>query len=185
MTYPTPDAARLGEQVASVLSDGTPVHEHRTRGLDHGAWVPLKVMYPGADVPTVQLSLPTEDPWSLVEIGRRLRPLRRQGVLLIGSGFLTHGLPFLSRSEFDGSAGPPDWSVAFDRWAGDALGRGDLSELTAFRQAAPGMPHAHPTVEHFVPLFVTMGAAERPDTPVTTVIDGFAFGLSKRSFQVA
>jgi 4,5-DOPA dioxygenase extradiol len=185
MTYPTPDATGLGAQVASLMPDGAPLHEHTSRGLDHGAWVPLKVMYPNADIPTVQLSLPTEDPWSLVDIGRRLRPLRDEGILVIGSGFLTHGLPFLNRAHFDGSAPPPGWSVEFDEWAREALAAGDIDTLAAYRDKAPGMPFAHPTVEHFLPLFVTMGMADRPDTPVTTVIDGFAFGLSKRSFEAA
>ena len=183
MTYPTPDAADLAGQVAAVMPDGAPLHQHRSRGLDHGAWVPLKVMYPNADVPAVQLSLPTDDPWRLVEIGRRLRPLREQGVLVIGSGFMTHGLPFLTRGDYDGTTAPQGWSVEFDEWSRQALAGGDLETLAAYEKA-PGMPFAHPTVEHFLPLFVTMGTADRPDAPVRTVIEGFAFGLSKRSFEV-
>jgi 4,5-DOPA dioxygenase extradiol len=183
MTYPTPDAAGLAGQVTAVMPDGAPLHQHRSRGLDHGAWVPLKVMYPNADVPAVQLSLPTDDPWRLVEIGRRLRPLREQGVLVIGSGFMTHGLPYLTRGDFDGTTAPQGWSVEFDEWSREALAGGDLETLAAFEKA-PGMPFAHPTVEHFLPLFVTMGTADRPDAPVRTVIEGFAFGLSKRSFEV-
>jgi 4,5-DOPA dioxygenase extradiol len=183
MTYPTPDAAGLAGQVAAVMPDGAPLHQHRSRGLDHGAWVPLKVMYPNADVPAVQLSLPTDDPWRLVEIGRRLRPLREQGVLVIGSGFMTHGLPYLTRGDFDGTTAPQGWSVEFDEWSRQALAGGDLETLAAYEKA-PGMPFAHPTVEHFLPLFVTMGTADRPDAPVRTVIEGFAFGLSKRSFEV-
>jgi 4,5-DOPA dioxygenase extradiol len=184
MTYPTPDASALGARVASMLADGTPIVEHRSRGLDHGAWVPLKVMYPNADVPVVQMSLPTSDPHGLLGLGRRLHSLREDGVLIIGSGFLTHGLPYLSRANFDGSAPPPGWSTEFDAWAADALGRGDVETLAAYQDRAPGMPYAHPTVEHFIPLFVTLGAATDPEQPVTTVIDGFAFGLSKRSFEV-
>jgi 4,5-DOPA dioxygenase extradiol len=185
MTYPTPDASDLARQVAAILPDRAPLHEHRNRGLDHGAWVPLKVMYPNADVPAVQLSLPTDDPWALVDIGRRLRPLREQGVLVIGSGFMTHGLPYLSRADFEGSTAPQGWSVEFDEWARQALAHGDIETLASYLDKAPGMPFAHPTVEHFLPLFVTMGMAERPDAPVRTVIEGFAFGLSKRSFEVA
>jgi len=185
MTYPTPDATGLANQVAAMMPDNAPLHEHRDRGLDHGAWVPLKVMYPNGDIPAVQLSLPTDDPWALVEIGRRLRPLREQGVLVIGSGFMTHGLPFLTRGDFEGTSGPPGWSVEFDEWAREALAGGDLETLAAYLDRAPGMPFAHPTVEHFLPLFVTMGMAARPDAPVNTVIEGFGFGLSKRSFEVA
>ena len=185
MAYPTPDASALGDQVAGMLSNATSRPERRDRGLDHGAWVPLKVMYPNAEVPTVQLSLPTDDPWALVDIGRRLRPLRHEGVLVIGSGFMTHGLPFLTRADFEGGGTPQGWSVEFDAWAREALAHGDIEALAAFRDKAPGMPYAHPTVEHFLPLFVTMGMAAQPDTPVKTVIDGYAFGLAKRSFEVS
>ena len=185
MTYPTPDASALGAEVARLLPDTEDLHEHRSRGLDHGAWVPLKVMYPLADVPVVQLSMPTHDPERLLALGRRLAPLREQGVLVVGSGFLTHGLPFLTPEVFLGAAPPPGWSVDFDAWAAEALARGDVDELAAFRTRAPGMPYAHPTVEHFSPLFVTLGASSDPGRPVQTVIDGFAFGLAKRSFESA
>ncbi|HEV7208121.1 MAG TPA: class III extradiol ring-cleavage dioxygenase [Mycobacteriales bacterium] len=182
MTYPTPDAAALARRVARAMPTGEPVHQHQQRGLDHGAWVPLKVMYPAGDVPVLQLSIPTQDSARLLELGRRLRPLREEGVLLIGSGFLTHGLPFLTEWRTD--ATPPGWSVDFDAWAGEALARGDVDELANFRTRAPGMPYAHPTVEHFIPLLITLGAAARPETPVGELIDGFWMGLAKRSFQV-
>lgn len=181
MRYDTPDASGLAAQILSVLPDNLEVHEHAGRGLDHGAWVPLKVMYPLADVPVLQMSLPTQDPRGLVALGARLRPLREQGVLVIGSGFMTHGLPFLTADNYYGNK-VPGWSAEFDAWAADALARGDLDELAGFRSTAPGLPYAHPTVEHFTPLFVTLGAAEGP---VETSIDGYAFGLSKRSFQAA
>jgi 4,5-DOPA dioxygenase extradiol len=181
MTYPTPDASALAALVASVLPDGEAVHEHPRRGLDHGAWVPLKAMYPDADIPVLQLSLPTSDPERLLELGRRLRPLRDHGVLVIGSGYLTHGLPFLR--DFRPEAAPPGWSVDFDLWAADALDRGDIETLAAYRDRAPGMPYAHPTVEHYVPLFITLGLADDPVPE--TVIDGYFFGLAKRSIQVA
>ena len=183
MTYPTPDAQALAALVSSVFPDGKRPHQHPSRGLDHGAWVPLKVMYPDADIPVLQLSLPTGDPKALVEIGRRLAPLRDQGVLIIGSGFITHGLPFLR--DWTPTAVPPGWSKDFDLWAADALGRGDIDELAAFRTNAPGMPYAHPSTEHFTPLFVTLGAATEPGAPVEQVIDGYWMGLAKRSFQVA
>jgi 4,5-DOPA dioxygenase extradiol len=183
MTYPTPDAAALAARVEALLPAGDPVHRDTARGLDHGAWVPLKVMYPYADVPVLQLSIPTHDPVRLLELGRQLRPLRDEGVLIIGSGFMTHGLPYLSRDQFMGN-GVPDWSREFDRWAAAALDAGDLDTLVAYRDRAPGMPYAHPTVEHFVPVFLALGAATAPDAPVETTIDGFQFGLAKRSFQV-
>src|SRR6266545_62019 len=116
--------------------------------------------------------------------GRRLRPLREEGVLVVGSGFLTHGLPFLTREDFTGARPAPGWSRDFDAWAADALDRGDVETLASYRDA-PGMPYAHPTVEHYTPLFVTLGAAADPEATPATTIDGFAMGLSKRSIQVA
>jgi 4,5-DOPA dioxygenase extradiol len=183
MTYETPDATELAQRVAAMMPATEPVHQHASRGLDHGAWVPLKIMYPAGDIPVLQMSLPTQDPERLLELGNRLRPLREEGVLIIGSGFLTHGLPFLRDFRIEAEA--PGWSTDFDAWAGEALARGDVDELAAYRSKAPGMPYAHPTVEHYTPLFVTLGAATDPGAPGLQVIDGFWMGLSKRSLQVA
>ena len=183
MTYETPDASALARRVAAMMPDGEPVHQHVSRGLDHGAWVPLKIMFPGADIPVLQMSLPTDDPHRLMTLGQRLRPLRDEGVLIIGSGFLTHGLPYLTDFRID--ADVPGWSTDFDLWAGDALARGDVDLLSDYRSKAPGMPYAHPTVEHYTPLFVTLGAATSADAPGIQVIDGYWMGLSKRSLQVA
>ena len=183
MTYPTPDASALARRIAALMPDTEPVHQHPSRGLDHGAWVPLKLMYPEADIPVLQMSLPTHDPYRLLAIGARLAALRDEGVLVIGSGFLTHGLPFLTDFRLD--AKPPTWSVEFDAWAAEAMARGDVEELAAYRDRAPGMPYAHPTVEHYTPLFVTLGAATDLETPGAQVIDGYWLGLSKRSLMVA
>ena len=183
MTYRTPDASDLARKVAALMPATQPVHQHATRGLDHGAWVPLTIMYPAADVPVLQMSLPTEDPGTLLEIGRRLRPLRDEGVLIIGSGFLTHGLRYLREFRIDAPA--PGWSTEFDHWASEAIARGDVDALANFRELAPGMPYAHPTVEHYTPLFVTLGASVDPSTPAEQIIDGFWMGLSKRSLLVA
>ena len=182
MTYQTPDASALASRIAAMMPDTEPVHEHPTRGLDHGAWVPLTIMYPEADIPVLQMSLPTHDPYKLMALGARLRELRDEGVLIIGSGFLTHGLPFLTEFRIDAAA--PGWSVDFDAWAADALLRGDVAELASYRSTAPGMPYAHPTVEHYTPLFVTLGAATDPEAPGEQVIDGYWMGLSKRSLLV-
>lgn len=187
MRYDTPDAGDLARQVLSVLSGPArtePVHQHPSRGLDHGAWVPLKVMYPNADVPVLQLSIPTHDPGRLLRLGARLRTLREQGVLVMGSGFTTHGLPFLTRANrLDGTV--PGWSADFDAWAAEALSRGDVDELASYAAVAPGMPYAHPTVEHFSPMFVTLGAATDPEAGIAASVEGFWWGLAKRSFQVA
>ncbi|WP_300406041.1 class III extradiol ring-cleavage dioxygenase [Nocardioides sp.] len=183
MTYETPDATALAQRVAAMMPRTEPVHQHASRGLDHGAWVPLRIMYPEADVPVLQLSLPTHDPATLMSLGERLRPLRDEGVLIIGSGFLTHGLPFLTEFRIDAPA--PGWSQEFDAWAGEAMARGDVDTLVDYAHRAPGLPYAHPTVEHLSPLFVSLGAASRPDAPGEQVIDGFWMGLSKRSLQLA
>ncbi len=182
MTYEAPGAPGLAESVRALVPAGEQVVQRETRGLDHGAWVPLKAMYPEADIPVLQLSMPDLDPVHLFEVGRSLAPLRDEGTLIVGSGFMTHGLPFIH--DYMGHTGvAPAWSVEFDRWAAEALARGDLDALFNFRETAPGMPWAHPTTEHFAPLFVTLGASSRPDQPPRTAIEGFWWGLSKRAFE--
>ena len=183
MRYDTPDASAFAQRIAAMMPDTEPVHQHRSRGLDHGAWVPLKIMFPKADIPVLQMSLPTHDPAKLLNLGARLRVLRDEGVLVIGSGFLTHGLPFLTDWSINAKA--PGWSKDFDLWAAEAISKGDVDELAAYRTKAPGMPYAHPTVEHYTPLFVALGAATAPDEPAEQVIDGFWMGLSKRSLKIA
>ena len=181
MTYETPDATELTQMVAKLMPDNERVYQSN-RGLDHGAWVPLKVMYPNADIPVLQMSMPTSDPEGLMKLGKRLQTLRDQGVLIIGSGFMTHGLPFLKDWRIDAAA--PGWSSDFDQWAAEALANGDVDTLTKFKEKAPGMPYAHPTVEHFTPLFVTLGAASDVEAAPDTLIDGYFMGLSKRSILV-
>jgi 4,5-DOPA dioxygenase extradiol len=182
MRYDSPAATELADQVAKLMPDTERLHEHASRGLDHGAWVPLKIMYPDADIPVLQLSMPTLDPARLLTLGQRLRTLRDEGVLVVGSGYMTHGLQFLDWNHLDRI---PTWSSDFDTWAAAALSTGDLDELADFRSRAPGMPYAHPTVEHFTPLFVTLGAATDPTAAPTTIIDGYGLGLAKRSLQAA
>ncbi len=182
LAYPAPGAPDLAARVRALMPAGEPVLEREARGLDHGAWVPLMAMYPDADIPVLQMSMPDLDPEHLFGVGRRLAPLRDEGVLVIGSGFMTHGLPFVGEY-FAGRPGAPQWSRDFDAWAAEALATGDLDTLVAFRDKAPGMPYAHPTVEHFAPLFVTLGAAARPDEAPRTAIEGFFVGLSKRSIE--
>ena len=182
MTYNSPDATQISQMLASMMPDTETVHQSH-RGLDHGAWVPLKVMYPDADIPVVQMSMPTSDPTQLLELGKRLQPLRDKGVLIIGSGFMTHGLRYLRDWRSDAVA--PTWSSEFDEWAAQALAAGDVDALSNFKELAPGMPYAHPTVEHFTPLFVTLGAATNSENAPETLIDGYFMGLSKRSILVA
>lgn len=182
MEWATPDASLLGAQVKALLSDLGGVQEEHSRGLDHGAWVPLKVMYPRADIPVVQVSLPTNNAERLLTIGGRLRELRQQGVLVIGSGFMTHGLPFLTREMMAGDY--PSWSSEFDAWAWEAVQRNDVDTLANYQHLAPGMPYAHPTAEHFLPMFITLGAGSDP-TSARTTIDGDFWGLARRSFEIS
>ncbi|OJF11629.1 dioxygenase [Couchioplanes caeruleus subsp. caeruleus] len=180
--YPAPGAPELAARVEKLMPDNE--HVARTsRGLDHGAYVPLSVMYPDADIPVLQMSLPTLEPERLLELGGRLAPLRDEGVLIVGSGFTTHGLPFLR--DFRTDAPAPGWSREFDAWAGETLARGAVDELADFRSRAPGMPYAHPTIEHFAPMFLTLGASGDPGQTPAQPIDGFWMGLAKRSFQTA
>jgi 4,5-DOPA dioxygenase extradiol len=181
--YDSPGAPELAARVKALMPPDEPVAERPERGLDHGAYVPLIPMYPEADIPVLQISMPDLAPAHLFEIGRRLAPLRDEGVLIMGSGFMTHGLSFV-HDYFDGRAGAPEWSVEFDLWAAETLRRGDLDALFDFRNRAPGMPYAHPTVEHFAPLFVALGAATEPSEAPTFTIEGYWLGLAKRSFQV-
>jgi 4,5-DOPA dioxygenase extradiol len=183
LTYRSPGAPGLAADVASRMPDTEPVAHAPDYGLDHGAFVPLMVMYPEADVPVLQMSMPDLDPEHLFRIGQRLRSLREEGVLIVGSGFMTHGLPFLR--DWRAEAAPPGWSKDFDDWARERLAAGGVAALMDFRAQAPGMPYAHPTVEHFAPLFVTLGAASDPEDAPDTAIEGFFMGLAKRSFQVA
>ncbi len=182
VTYDAPGAPALAATVEALMPDGEPVAHDRDRRLDHGAYVPLTVMYPDADIPVLQISLPTLDPQRLLHLGERLRPLRDDGVLLIGSGFTTHGLPFLD--DPSPRATPPGWSVEFDAWAAERFSAGDLDGLIDFRNKAPGMPYAHPTIEHFAPLFVALGASGDPEQAPRQVIDGYWMGLAKRSIQL-
>ena len=183
VTYPAPGAPDLADEVERLLDDaGQPVQRDEERGLDHGAYVPLIEMYPEADVPVLQVSMPTLDPVELFDIGRRLAPLRHQGVLIVGSGFSTHNL-----REMDWHAGPdghpPNWSVEFDDWLGQQLLAQNVDALINFKHSAPAAAQAHPRTEHFAPLFMALGAAADDGLESSTPITGFWFGLSKRSVQ--
>ena len=181
VTYPAPGAPGLADDVRKLLrTAGTPVADIPGRGLDHGAYVPLVEMYPGADVPVLQISMPTLDPQQLFGIGRKLAPLRDAGVLIVGSGFFTHNLRAMS---LDGSVSAV--MSEFDHWGAQALAHGDIDTLLDFQHKAPAARKAHPRTEHFAPLFVTLGAAAGDLSGAQTVIDGFWYGLAKRSIQVA
>ena len=122
--YPAPGAPELANRIRALLvGRGMPLAEDNGRGLDHGAYVPLVPMYPEAEVPVLQLSMPTLDPKKLFELGQALAPLRREGVLIFGSGFLTHNMRYAFRP------GIPAWAKEFDTWAADAIARFDVDAL--------------------------------------------------------
>ncbi|MEW2392169.1 class III extradiol ring-cleavage dioxygenase [Streptomyces venezuelae] len=180
VTYAAPGAPELAASVRKLLhAPGTPVQDVPDRGLDHGAYVPLVEMYPDADIPVLQISLPTLDPRRLMDIGRKLAPLRDEGVLIVGSGFFTHNLAALRQG------GIPSWSAEFDAWGHEALEAGDVDALLDFGHKSPAGQLAHPRTEHFAPLFVTLGTADATGdlADQRSVIDGFWMGLAKRSVQ--
>jgi 4,5-DOPA dioxygenase extradiol len=177
--YTAPGAPALADSVRKLLRGaGTAVQDIPGRGLDHGAYVPLVEMFPEADIPVLQISMPTLDPERLMEIGRKLAPLRDEGVLIVSSGFFTHNLAALRHS-----SGVPTWSSEFDDWGRRALEAQDLDALLDFTNKSPAGKLAHPRTEHFAPLFVTMGAADNELDSQRSVIDGFWVGLAKRSVQ--
>jgi 4,5-DOPA dioxygenase extradiol len=179
--YPAPGAPDLAMRVREVLSAKGIAHvDEPERGLDHGVYCPLSGMYPSADVPVLQLSLPGLDPKALLAFGRALAPLSDEGVLVIGSGFLTHNLRLMGQ-------GVATWAKEFDRWTEETLVKRDLDALADFRARAPAAAIAHPTHEHFAPVLVTAGAAaELGRSDVTFPITGFWNGMpfTKRSVQI-
>lgn len=182
VSYDAPLAPELAQRIEKLVPN---VVRNEERGLDHGAYVPLVEMYPDADVPVIQLSMPTLEPSELFALGHKLAPLRDEGVLMVGSGFTTHNLRWFNPSAASDAA-PPTVSAEFDQWADEAIGRGDVDAVLDMLHKAPGAREAHPRTEHWAPLYVSLGAAVgqsdeeiRPDVAV----DGFWFGLSKRSWQ--
>ena len=182
VTYDAPGAPELAQDVARLVArPGTPVYQDPNRGLDHGAYVPLVEMFPDADVPVLQVSMPTLDPQQLFELGKTLAPLRDEGVLIVGSGFTTHNLREAIFGDVSGAA--PQWGREFDTWAKETVESGDIDSVLNFQQTAPAALRAHPRTEHFAPLFVALGATADAGVDATSEVDGFWFGMSKRSFQ--
>jgi len=178
--YPAPGAPGLAAQVRVLLrGKGLPVADDPDRGLDHGAYVPLVAMYPDADVPVLQLSIPGLVPDELVALGRVLAPLRDEGVLIFGSGFLTHNMRYAFKP------GTPTWAREFDAWAEDALTRLDLEALADFEARAPAAKTALPTWEHYAPVLVAAGAAADERSETTFPIAGWWMqgAFTKRSVQ--
>ena len=159
LQYPAPGAPALARRVQEVLgASGMIADLDPLRGLDHGAWVPLRYLFPDADVPVTQLAIqPHLDPAHHYGIGEALRPLTREGVLVIGSGSMTHNL---REVRFDAPEGDSAAYVGeFQAWIQRTMAANDTAALLDYRKLAPGAVRAHPTDEHLLPLFVALGAA--------------------------
>ncbi len=153
LRYPAPPARDVAQRVAALL---TPAHAavDGTRGRDHGVWTPLMLAWPKADIPVVQLSLVGGAPAAVhFEIGRALMPLRDEGVLIVGSGSVTHNLRARPTPQ------PADWATLFVDWLDGTLAKGDDAALLDWKRTAPHAEINHPTPEHFDPIFVARGAA--------------------------
>jgi 4,5-DOPA dioxygenase extradiol len=185
LRYPAPGAPDLARGVAGLFAGAglEPVVDAQ-RGWDHGVWVPLRLLYPAADVPVVAVSLPVpRTPEVLLTMGRALAPLREKGVLLFGSGGIVHNLRLL-RSE-DAEGPPEPWAAAFGEWVDERILGRDLAGLTAYASRAPHVDLAVPTSEHFDPLLFVLAARDSRDE-VESVYEGFRYGtLSLRSFALA
>ena len=156
LAYPAAGAPELATEVGELLrAQGIEVQADPKRPFDHGAWVPLMHLFPEHDVPVVQLALPAGwGPAQVHAMGQALQPLRKRGVLLVGTGSMTHNL-----SEFfGGQREPAPYVVEFSRWVEDAIVRGDLAALLDYRTRAPHAQRAHPSDDHFLPLFFALGA---------------------------
>ena len=153
--YDAPGAPQLAERASELLSAaGIDSELSNARGLDHGAWVPLSLMYPGRDVPVTQLSVqPGAGTSAHFQMGRALAPLRREGVLILATGGATHNLHKLGRGDV-----APEWAARFDEWLDEKIRGGRREELLDYRRLAPHAELSHPTDEHILPLFVAAGA---------------------------
>ncbi len=185
LQYPAAGAPELAREAMQALSAaGFGVEADGTRGLDHGVWVPLWHMRPAADLPVFQVSLPVSlDTAAAVRLGRALAPLRDQGVLIVGSGGMTHNLYEFRQS---GSGTAAAYVREFAGWTRAAVEHGELEQLVAYRRLAPHAERAHPTEEHFLPLLVAMGASDADDevrfieggiTHGVLAMDSYAWGL--------
>jgi 4,5-DOPA dioxygenase extradiol len=163
LRYPAPGAPDVARRAQALLKDaGFTAGIDGCRGLDHGAWSPLLYMYPQADIPVVQISVqPALGPAHHVKLGRALNPLTREDVLIIGSGHMTHNLRDWSR----GAGAPAPYAREFQAWVFEKLNDRDTESLVDYRSRSPHGAQAHPTDEHFLPLFFALGAAAEKAKP--------------------
>lgn len=183
LRYPAPGAPELAQRAQALLKEaGIGTSVDGTRGLDHGAWAPLLYMYPDADVPVVQISVqPALGPQHHLNVGKALRALGREDVLLVGSGHLTHNLRDWSR----GRGKPEPYAAEFQAWVFDKLSGRDLESLLDYRSRSAHGVRAHPTDEHFLPFFFALGAAADQAKPerVYDAIDGGVLAMDAYVFS--
>ncbi|HEY3645097.1 MAG TPA: class III extradiol ring-cleavage dioxygenase [Gammaproteobacteria bacterium] len=180
MRYPAPGSMDLVQATAKRLEGaGLEVHADEARGLDHGAWVPLLLMYPKAQIPVVQLSLQTSAGAAHhLAVGQALAPLRDEGVLLLASGGATHNL----REFFRPAPGQDESYVPrFSSWLKDTLEKGDTASLVDYRRLAPDAARAHPSEEHFFPVLVAAGAAGKGER-IHTAMSGASLSMDAYKF---
>lgn len=158
MRYPAPGAPDLAQRTVELLRMANiPGHLDSTRGLDHGAWVPLMLMYPKADIPVTQLSIQTPlGPRHHYKLGEALAPLRDEGVLIVGSGAATHNLREFRHQGIDTPA--YSWVTEFSEWVANRIEEKNIESVFEYRTGAPHGVRNHPTEDHFVPLFAALGA---------------------------
>jgi 4,5-DOPA dioxygenase extradiol len=179
--YPAPGDPGLAARISSTLrAEDQDTTFDTVRGLDHGAWVPARLAWPEAKIPVLQLSMPFLSPQELFQLGRALRPLRDENILIAGTGGIVHNL---SRVRMADKNAPVDsWAAAFDSWVAEQVEQRAIEKLFDYRRIAPHARLSVPTTEHFDPLFIVLGTAW-PDDPLGTIYQGFHHGnLSMRSF---
>lgn len=178
--YDAPGAKTLAEQVEAILPRSSVARSNR--GLDHGAWTPLVHMYPKADIPVLQVSMPSaEGPKGLFEFGRALAPLRDEGVLIVGSGNITHPMMELRRGL---PITTPHFAQEFDEWAAKAIAARQYDVLMDYATKAPDVRRNHPTPDHYLPLLVTAGVASVDDAKPKFRLEEFEYNLfSRRSVE--
>jgi 4,5-DOPA dioxygenase extradiol len=183
--YPSPGDPALAATIVEMLSAaGIAAVKDERRGIDHGAWVPIRHAFPAADVPVLEVSLPLpRSPKDVAALGKALAPLRERGVLLVGSGGIVHNL---RRVRFENKQAPAEhWAKEFDAWVRDRVEPLDIDGLSAYPKLAPNAAAAVPSTEHFDPQFFVLGAALAGDR-VRTLFEGFHHGtLSMRSYSLA
>jgi len=182
ISYPAPGDPALAARVGELLTKaGFEARLDPTRGLDHGAWIPARVLFPEAKIPVVELAQPLpRTPADGLRIGAALSRLREEGVLLIGSGGIVHNLARMDSA--DDPSRVATWARAFDSWIAERLETMDVAAIASYRYSAPEADRAVPTPEHFDPIFVVLGSA-RPGERVRTIHEGFRYGtLSTRTF---